>query len=421
MSDGQRYTLGSIYLVNFFGTLGFSIVFPFLVFLNFEFGGDSFLFGMMLAVYSLFQIPGAAILGKLSDKIGRKKVLLASHMGTVCSWGVYILALLVPLIPLYHVTSGIATFTLTLPLLLLFIARGFDGLTGGNVAVANAYLVDISSKNTITARLGKNSLVSDFGLIIGPVIGGTLGSILSGTEAQKAILPVATTLVISAAALFVIFRLRESPLFTKIKDSSSSIKCIKPKLADVLAVPKVLQTMGIFFVLIFTLGLFITVLPLHTQVELDWSALDIAILFAIFGLALVVTEGPVISRLSNKISDIGIGLAGLGIIALGYGMFALGGVIYWYFIAAVPFAMGLGLAATAFHAFATKLAPDHLQGTLQGALTMTDAIGAVFGLMLGGILYGLVGAYWIYVMMAAAAVLLIPFSVFLRGISKNDG
>ena len=74
-----------------------------------------------------------------------------------------------------------------------------------------------------------------------------------------------------------------------------------PKLADVLKVPKVLQTMGIFFVLIFTLGLFITVMPLHTQIELDWSALDIAILFAIFGLALVATEGPVISRLSSKI------------------------------------------------------------------------------------------------------------------------
>ena len=174
---------------------------------------------------------------------------------------------------------------------MLFVARGFDGLTGGNVAVANAYLADVSSKANITARLGKNSLASDLGLIIGPVIGGTLGSILSGTEAQKALLPVATTLAISAAAVFIILRLRESPLFLKIKkDGASTIKCVKPKLADVLKVPKVLQTMGIFFVLIFTLGLFITVMPLHTQIELDWSALDIAILFAIFGLALVATE-----------------------------------------------------------------------------------------------------------------------------------
>ncbi len=422
MSNDSKYTLGPIYIVNFFGTLGFSIVFPFLVFLNLEFGGDSFVFGMLIAVYSIFQIPGAVILGRLSDKIGRKKVLLASHIGTVCSWVVYIFALLVPVIPLHSVESQIATFTLTLPLLLLFVARGFDGLTGGNVAVANAYLADVSSKANITARLGKNSLASDLGLIIGPVIGGTLGSILSGTEAQKALLPVATTLAISAAAVFIILRLRESPLFLKIKkDGASTIKCVKPKLADVLKVPKVLQTMGIFFVLIFTLGLFITVMPLHTQIELDWSALDIAILFAIFGLALVATEGPVISRLSSKISDIQIGLVGFAIMALGYFMFAFSDTMYWYFLAAVPFAAGLGLAATAFHAYATKLAPEHLQGTLQGALTTTDALGAVFGLILGGILYGLVGAYWLYGMMAVAVAFLIPVSVFTLQIkSKND-
>ena len=102
-------------------------------------------------------------------------------------------------------------------------------------------------------------------------------------------------------------------------------------------------------------------------------------------------------------------------------MFAFSDTMYWYFLAAVPFAAGLGLAATAFHAYATKLAPEHLQGTLQGALTTTDALGAVFGLILGGILYGLVGAYWLYGMMAVAVAFLIPVSVFTLQIkSKND-
>ena len=117
MSNDSKYTLGPIYIVNFFGTLGFSIVFPFLVFLNLEFGGDSFVFGMLIAVYSIFQIPGAVILGRLSDKIGRKKVLLASHIGTVCSWVVYIFALLVPVIPLHSVESQIAKSTFLRPIL----------------------------------------------------------------------------------------------------------------------------------------------------------------------------------------------------------------------------------------------------------------------------------------------------------------
>ncbi len=71
-----KYNLTPIYLINFIGSLGFSIVVPFLVFLNGEFGGNAFIFGILLAMYSLFQIPGATILGNLSDRIGRKKVLI---------------------------------------------------------------------------------------------------------------------------------------------------------------------------------------------------------------------------------------------------------------------------------------------------------------------------------------------------------
>jgi DHA1 family tetracycline resistance protein-like MFS transporter len=106
-----------IYLINFIGSLGFSIVVPFLIFLNADFGGNSFIFGILLAVYSIMQIPGATLLGRWSDKIGRKKVLIISQVGTLVCWGIYIVALLVPKITLGSFdVGGMDAFSITLPL-----------------------------------------------------------------------------------------------------------------------------------------------------------------------------------------------------------------------------------------------------------------------------------------------------------------
>ena len=130
-------------------------------------------------------------------------------------WGIYIVALLAPKLEIFSFEGGdvIGTFTITLPLLLLFIARSLDGLTGGNIAVANAYLSDVSTKDELTIRLGRNSLAYNLGFVGGPIIGGVLGSMLSGTEAEKAMLPILAAFFLSLVALFVVFKLRKSPKF----------------------------------------------------------------------------------------------------------------------------------------------------------------------------------------------------------------
>jgi len=82
--------------VNFIGALGYSIILPFLVYLVKDFGGNEVIYGLMGAVYPAFQLIGGPILGKWSDKVGRKKVLLISQIGTFVSWLVFIIAFFVP-------------------------------------------------------------------------------------------------------------------------------------------------------------------------------------------------------------------------------------------------------------------------------------------------------------------------------------
>jgi DHA1 family tetracycline resistance protein-like MFS transporter len=85
-----------ILLVNFVGTLGFSIVLPFLVFLVMKFGGDAIVYGLLAATYPAFQLIGSPILGRWSDIFGRKRVLLLSNVGTSVGWILFLFALFLP-------------------------------------------------------------------------------------------------------------------------------------------------------------------------------------------------------------------------------------------------------------------------------------------------------------------------------------
>src|SRR5215208_6861407 len=131
----NQIPLYPLLLINFIGTLGFSIVLPFLVFLVIDFGGNAIVYGILAAMYPAFQLIGAPILGRWSDIYGRKKVLLLSHGGTLVGWVIFLIALFLPVNNLFNVNSTIiGTFAITLPLAALFLARAIDGLTGGNVS-----------------------------------------------------------------------------------------------------------------------------------------------------------------------------------------------------------------------------------------------------------------------------------------------
>jgi MFS family permease len=101
----RRISIFPILTVNFVGTLGLSIVMPSLVFLVTRFGGNAFVFGLMGATYSFFQLLGAPLLGRWSDRYGRRRILLLSELGTFASWVIFLTAVLLPSLPLTKIDS----------------------------------------------------------------------------------------------------------------------------------------------------------------------------------------------------------------------------------------------------------------------------------------------------------------------------
>jgi len=94
--QSTNISLYPILAVNFVGTLGYSIILPFLVFLVTRLGGNALIYGIMGATYPAFQLVGAPILGRWSDLYGRRKILLLSQTGTLASWFIFLLALFSP-------------------------------------------------------------------------------------------------------------------------------------------------------------------------------------------------------------------------------------------------------------------------------------------------------------------------------------
>ena len=134
-----------------------------------------------LPTYPAFQLIGAPLLGRWSDNFGRKKVLLLSNIGTSVGWILFLFALFLSSERSFSIDSVyFGTIVIIVPLLVLFLARAIDGLTGGNISVANAYLADLSSDKTRSKNFGKMAISSNLGFILGPALAGILGGTIYG-------------------------------------------------------------------------------------------------------------------------------------------------------------------------------------------------------------------------------------------------
>jgi MFS family permease len=392
-------SLYPIFAVNFVGTLGFSIVLPFLIFLVTRFGGNAVIYGIMGATYSAFQLIGAPILGKWSDIYGRRKILLLSQLGTLVSWFIFLAALYIPLNELMNIDSRLlGTFTLTLPLVILFFARALDGITGGNVSVANAYLADVTEEDKRNENFGKMAVSANLGFIIGPALAGLLGATSWGET-----LPVLAALLISVvASLIIIIFLKDSKPRLIERDPEAlnvrkvlgqeqkecyKIEC-KEKLSfiNILKLKNVGYLLAIYFLVFLGFNFFYIAFPVHAVKVLNWELADIGIFFAFVGLMMVIVQGPVLKKASQKLSDASLVAMGSFVLALSF-LFYISEIIWMLYAGAALLALGNGLMWSSVLSILSKASEDKYQGTIQGFASSSGSMASIFGLIIGGILY----------------------------------
>jgi len=406
MSGSEKPTrLFPIFLVNFIGTLGFSIVLPFLVFLVMKFGGNSIVYGLLAATYPAFQLIGAPILGRWSDIYGRKKILLLSNAGTAIGWILFLFALILPFGQSFNINSiYLGTIVIVVPLLLIFLARAIDGLTGGNISVANAYLSDISSDENRSKNFGKMAISSNLGFILGPAIAGILGGTIYG-----AILPVLAALLLSLITLVVIaFLLKESrsisnPILVpeegtirkvfaqECKDCYEPVSPVKPKMRDVFKLEYIPFLLVLYFLIFLGFNIYYASFPTHAVNDLKWSVTQLGIFYAVLSGIMVFIQGPVLRKALKKFSEEKLVIIGSIILGTNFVLFVSNNIIS-VFVAVILFALGNGLMWPSFMSILSKRAGTVLQGAVQGVAGSVGGLASIIGLIAGGLLYNQIGA-----------------------------
>ncbi len=400
----KRNPLFAILLVNFTGTLGFSIVLPFLVFLVMNFGGDAVIYSILAATYPAFQLIGSPILGRWSDIYGRKKVLLLSNVGTAIGWILFVIALALPIDSVFNINlEYFGAFVVAVPLLFVFLARAIDGVTGGNISVANAYLSDISTDKNRSNNFGKMAISSNLGFILGPALAGILGGTFYG-----ALLPVLAALLLSIVTLIVIgFLLRESiPKSNQIlipekgtirkvfaqecKDCYPQDSAVKSKYGDVFKLEHISFLLVLYFLIFLGFNVYYASFPTHAANVLHWSVTQLGIFYAVLSGIMVFIQGPVLRKALKKFSEEKLVIFGSLILGVNFVLFFSESIISVY-IAVVLFAIGNGVMWPSFMSILSKRAGTDLQGAVQGVAGSIGGVASIIGLIAGGVLYNLTG------------------------------
>jgi len=414
--EKQKISILPLLSVNFIGNLGFSIMLPFLVYLVKEFKGNAFLYGALGASYAFFQMIGAPVLGKMSDYYGRKRILFICEVGTFLSWLIFFIALYLPVKPLFSFHSAVlGDMVFTLPLLVAFLARSVDGVTGGDISVANAYLSDISNEKDLKKNYGSMSASSNIGFIVGPMLAGILGATSLGLK-----LPIIVTALITLISLFlIVFGLPESSKIVhkfnfgkapiEIPESEINMNT-KPGIFFLIRQKNVAMMLVLYFLIYLGFNFFYISFPLYASDGLRWTVTQLGVFFAFLSGLMVLIQGPFLSAISKKITDAWLTIIGCMLLTVNFILMMSHNNIIIY-IGAVFFAFGNGLMWPSFLSLLAKIAGHKYQGAIQGIASSAGSIASIFGLILGGVLYN---TYQEKTFLVAAGIIFVVFLYSFR-------
>ena len=402
-STKSSISIFPVLLVNFIGILGYSIVMPILVFIVNRFEGNGLLYGLLGATYPAFQLFGAPLLGRWSDTIGRKRVLFLSQVGTLIAWLLFIVALTLPIQQLFQFENPwVGQLVITLPLVVLFVARALDGLTGGNVSVANAYLSDISNESNRKANFGKMASSTSLGFIIGPTVAGLLGATSSGE-----LITVILAALVSLMALLVIqLYLPESQqglvdansdkmdlrkLFqVEQKECFKLENCPDITLKVILKQPGIPLLYAIYFFTFLSFSFFFAGFPVYVSKDLGWSPTELGVFLTISSIVMVLIQGPGLNFLANKVTDRFLVIVGSLLIAISF-LFLMSSSSFWLYVANILRAIGNGLMWPSFLSILSGTGSKHIQGAIQGYGNSMGSAASILGLVGGGVFFNTLG------------------------------
>jgi DHA1 family tetracycline resistance protein-like MFS transporter len=336
-----------IFLTIFVNLIGFGIIIPLLPFYAETFGASPLVIGLLFAVFSVCQLVAAPVLGDWSDRYGRRPVLIFSLLGTVVSFVMLALAGSV---------------------FMLFLARIVDGLSGGNISTARAYVADVTEPKDRARAYGLIGAAFGLGFIFGPALSGLLASISYTAPIWAA---AGITLVATAVAWLW--------LPETIHRARAGTGAPLRNLPQMLKRPDLGRVLVIDFVYWFAFAIFQTTFALFTARRFQFNASQTGYFFSAFGILGAVVQGgfirPVVHRLGDKPTFI------LGLVCSAAGLVAatLTHSVAIFAMTLVPLALGIGFGHPTVSSLVSRAARGDEQGRVQGAASAIESLGRTVG------------------------------------------
>ncbi|MEO6325846.1 MAG: MFS transporter, partial [Thermoanaerobaculia bacterium] len=384
-----------VFLTVFIDLLGFGIVIPLLPLYAERYHPSPFQFGLLMSSYSLMQFLFAPILGRLSDRVGRRPVLLVSLLGTVIGYLIFAFA-----------------HTLTA----LFAARILDGITGGNIGTAQAVIADSTSREERSKGMGMVGMAFGLGFIFGPAIGGF--AVRLG-EAAPGLFAAALSFV---AFLWTLFRLPETrpagapagswSLFSgKALARSFSLRGV----GILILIGGVATTAFATFEVTFSQFL-------HGTFALGPSR--VAWIFVIIGVTSATTQGVLIRRLIPRLGEEKLIALGTGLLGTGFLLLLFVRDVRSLIPVIVLLAFGSGLLNPSLSGLVSRRAPAEAQGEVLGSFQAVSSLGRIIGPFWGEnvfLRFGPIGPYGTAALLEGAALTLSGIQLRRQNRSARGG
>ena len=369
-----------IFLTILVNLIGFGIIIPLLPFYAQTFGASPLAIGLLFASFSLAQLVASPLLGHWSDTWGRRPVLILSLIGTVVSFVMLALA---------H------------SLAMLFVARVVDGLSGGNITTARAYIGDIATEENRAKYFGMLGAAFGLGFIIGPGLGGLFAHI-SYTA------PIWAAAVITVIATLLAWLWLPETVHRVTAVAGSPWKALRE-----LGSRRHLRLLfAIDFLYWGSFAVYQTTFALFGQRRFGFDAPHIGYLLAAFGFLGVLVQGALVGLVARHLGEKRMLVIGLLFAAVGWGGSAMTHSLPIFLLMLVPGAIGIGFCNPSLVSLVSGAAGRHEQGRVQGAAGALESLGRTIGPIWGNGLLQWFGEGTAYG--SAAAVLLATAALSTR-------
>lgn len=364
-----------LFFIVFIDLVGFGMIIPLLPFYAEHFGADPFVVGLVMASYSLAQFAAAPFWGRLSDRVGRRPVLIVSLAGAAAA----------------YVWLGYAD-----QLWMLFAARLAGGAMAGNISAAFAYMADITTPENRAKGMGLIGAAFGLGFIAGPALGG----LLAGSD--PALADYRTPALAAAGLSFLALGMS----FAILKESLS--KELRRRLAEkpraqrwaqfraALARPKVGKLIGLTFLATFVFAGMEATFAMWSNRQFGWGPAQNGYLFAFIGILSATIQGGLIGRLAKKFGEARLIIFGTGSLAIGLGLIPFSSSLPYLLVAMIFLGIGFSVMSPSLNSLVSLQVGAEDQGGIMGINRSANTLARVLGPAWAGFLFATLGRDWPY-------------------------